>query len=289
MADALILTADDFGFATEINDAVVHAHREGVLSAASLMVTGPAAGHAVALARRLPTLRVGLHLALTDVTPASPPERIPALVDTGGRLRCGFSMLAAGVTLRRKVRQQLAAEIAAQCAAFRRTGLTPDHINAHKHFHLHPMIAELVLDIGRHYGFTALRVPRESSAAYPAWWLPSQLALSPWLALLKMRARQRGFMTPDVVLGRAWSGAMTVDRLRRLLENLPGGVVEIYTHPATSNSFAGHAVGYRYTDELAALTAPAIRELLRRCKLHPGGYRDADRGARPAISVVPAN
>lgn len=289
MVDALVLTADDFGFAAEINEAVEHAHRRGVLSAASLMVTGPAAAHAVALARRLPTLRVGLHLALADVAPASPPECIPALVDTRGRLCCDLPMLAVGITLRSGVRKQLATEIAAQCAAFRRTGLTPDHINAHKHFHLHPVIAGLVLDIGRRYGFTALRVPRESSAAYSVRWLPSQLALAPWLALLEMRARQREYTTPDVVMGRRWSGAMTADRMRLLLEHLPGGIVEIYTHPAVSNSFAGHAAGYRYTDELAALTDPGIREFLQRRKLHLGGYRDAERRARLATAVVPAN
>jgi len=39
----LIVTADDFGLATEVNEAVEIAHRSGILSAASLMVASPGA------------------------------------------------------------------------------------------------------------------------------------------------------------------------------------------------------------------------------------------------------
>src|SRR5471032_3146050 len=69
---ALILTADDFGLHTRVNEAVERAHRNGVLSSASLMVAGDAAADAVERARRLPTLRVGLHVVLADGRPSSP-------------------------------------------------------------------------------------------------------------------------------------------------------------------------------------------------------------------------
>ncbi len=51
---------------------------------------------------------------------------------------------------------------------------------------------------------------------------------------------------------------MTERRIAGLLANLPEGLSEIYTHPATSNVFDGAVPGYRYVDELAALLAPAI-------------------------------
>ena len=63
----LVVTADDFGLSLEVNEAVEQAHREGILTAASLMVSAPAAADAVARAKRLPSLRVGLHLVLVEV------------------------------------------------------------------------------------------------------------------------------------------------------------------------------------------------------------------------------
>jgi hypothetical protein len=80
--------------------------------------------------------------------------------------------------------------------------------------------------------------------------------------------------TPDAVFGLAWSGAMTRERLRSLLERLPAGAVEIYTHPATANVFAGHAPGYGYTDELAALTDPDCVACVRRLGHRLGGFAE---------------
>jgi hypothetical protein len=85
---------------------------------------------------------------------------------------------------------------------------------------------------------------------------------------------------PDAVFGLAWSGAMTRERLRGLLENLPPGLIEIYTHPATANMFTGHAPGYRYTDELAALTDPDCVAALQRSGFRCGGLGDGSRPVR---------
>ena len=80
-AAALIVTADDFGAAVEVNEAVEAAHRTGILTAASLMVSGAAAGDAVARARRNPNLRVGLHLVLVEGRPTLPAAAVPAQRD----------------------------------------------------------------------------------------------------------------------------------------------------------------------------------------------------------------
>jgi len=264
-----VITADDFGLAREVNEAVELAHRQGVLSAASLMVGGPAAADAVAVARRNPDLRVGLHLVLVDGSPMSPPELIPNLLDSRGRLRSGMARLGFALALRPEVRRQVRREIAAQFRAYQRTGLPLDHVNAHKHFHLHPIVAQQVLAVGREFGISALRVPRE----------PHMHGLAPWTTLLQMRARRAGLVTPDAVFGLRWSGQMTADRITEVLRGLPAGLVEIYTHPATADSFAGHAPGYRYRDELAALCNPDVIEALRQCGRAPGGYADIPRAA----------
>jgi hopanoid biosynthesis associated protein HpnK len=261
---SLIVTADDFGLAREVNEAVEIAHVDGILTAASLMVGAPATDDAVARARRLPTLRVGLHLVLVDGAPLLPPDQVPDLVDARGRFRDDMTRAGVAIFFRPLVRRQLAAEIDAQFAAFAATGLVLDHVNAHKHFHLHPTIARHIVAIGRRYGLRAMRVPDEPSALLARVDPATRVSppLWPVTALLRRRLRRAGLQAPDRVFGLAWSGAMTAPRVAALLHHLPDGVTELYTHLATADRFVGSAPGYRYADELAALTDAGTRAAL---------------------------
>lgn len=258
----IIVTSDDFGAAFEVNEAVERAHVDGVLSCASLMVTGPAAEDAVARARRLPRLGVGLHLVLVEGVPALPPEQLPDLVDTSGHFRTDMARAGATMFFKPAARAQLAAEITAQFAAFARTGLPLDHVNAHKHFHLHPTIAGLVIAIGRRFGMKAVRAPVEPFAPLAAV-EPVRLGAEAriaglWAKLLRRRLRRAGLSVPDQVFGLAWSGAVTADRLAGLLLHVPDGVTEIYAHPATDDAYPGHYPGYAYEAELGALLDPRV-------------------------------
>jgi hopanoid biosynthesis associated protein HpnK len=274
----LIVTADDFGLAPEVNAAVETAHRNGILTAASLMIGAPAAADAVDRARRMPSLKVGLHIVLTDGYPVSPPSRLPNLVDRSGRFRSDMARASVRIFVDPTVRRQVADEIAAQFEAFLATGLRLDHVDCHKHWHLHPTIAGLILDIGQRHGMTALRIPSEpvrvlrlidkQTSSKLSW------VTSTWAALLKARVRRRRLLAADRVFGLAWSGAMTESRLAGLLAHLPNGLTEIYFHPATSNSFSGATPGYRYVDELAALVAPTIVLAARGHDIRLIGYTD---------------
>ncbi|WP_135468361.1 hopanoid biosynthesis-associated protein HpnK [Crenalkalicoccus roseus] len=270
----VILTADDLGLAPEVNEAVERAHREGVLTAASLMVGERAAAGAVAIARRNPRLAIGLHLTLTNGTPVLPPARIPALVGPDGRLRDDMAALGLALAASRAARRQLRDEIAAQFAAFRATGLPCDHLNAHRHFHLHPVIAALAFRAAREHGVRAVRIPWEPPAlvraADPATPRTQSRALVPFAALLRRLAARFGLAAPDRVVGLAWSGAFTAGRLAAVLPLLPAGTTEIYLHPATAGGFPGGAPGYRHAEELAALTDARVREAA--AGLASGGY-----------------
>src|SRR5450432_3836486 len=127
MVKQLIITADDFGAAREVNEAVEQAHRSGILTATSLMVSAPAAADAVARAKQMPNLRVGLHLTLVDDRPTLPAVQIPRLVDRDGFFRSDMARAGAAMFFLPGVRKQLAAEIEAQFEAFAATGLTLDH------------------------------------------------------------------------------------------------------------------------------------------------------------------
>ncbi len=282
----LIVTADDFGAAREVNEAVEIAHTTGILTAASLMVGGAQVDDAVARARRLPGLRVGLHLTLVEGRPVLPAAAVSRLTDASGAFRCDMAAMGALFATSPQARRQLAAEITAQFEAFRATGLALDHCNAHKHFHLHPFIGGLIASIGSRFGLRSVRVPLEPAGVLrklePDTPRIPALAMAPWALLLRQRLRAAGLLTSDRVFGLQWSGRMTRERLRGLITNLPDGLNEIYLHPATG-SYAGAARGYCYREELEALTAPDVAASCRDLEL--GGFRDFGTGEPEGASV----
>jgi hopanoid biosynthesis associated protein HpnK len=273
----LVVTADDFGAALEVNDAVLDAHANGILTAASLMVGAPAAADAVARAHAAPGLRVGLHLVLVEGRPMLPAAQVPDLVDGAGNFRTDMARTGAAMFFLPSVRRQLAAEIAAQFEAFRATGLALDHVNAHKHFHLHPTIAALMLSIGRDFGLTAARVPLEPAATLarvePYRGSGVAALTRPFAQGLRRRFARAGIASPDQVFGLAWSGAMTAPRLKGIVENLPAGLSEIYLHPATG-PYPGAAPGYAYGAERAALLDPGVIAAAGAADIRLGGFCD---------------
>ena len=234
------------------------------------MVGEAAVADAVARARATPSLKVGLHLALIEGTPVSDPSAIPDLVDKSGRFP--NDMVAAGFRFffLPHVRRQLAAEIRAQFEAFKATGLELDHVNTHKHIHLHPTVAAMMIDIGRDYGLKAMRVPYEPvgpiarATGTAAGTNLGDTALRLWTRQLVGKIRRAGLTANDQVFGLAWSGALTEARLLALIPHLPEGVSEIYGHPATAMTptIRRTMPDYRHPEELAGLASPRVREAL---------------------------
>ena len=268
---ALIVTADDFGLHSRVNAAVERAHRDGVLKAASLMVAAPAAQDAVERARRLPSLRVGLHLVLADGPATLPALQIPALVGPDGRF--GDAMVRDGFRFffLPSVRRALAREIRAQFEAFAATGLPLDHVNAHKHFHVHPTVLSLVLSIGREFGLRAVRLPFEANAP---WWL------RPWIGLMQRRLARAGIAYNDYVAGIEHTGGMDEAALLDALARMPAqGVGEIYCHPAEAAAAGEGPItasmqAYRHADELDALLSPRVAAAIAQAGLVCGGFQD---------------
>jgi chitin disaccharide deacetylase len=268
----LIVSADDFGLSLPVNEAIERAHRDGILTTASLMVAAPATADAVRRARTLPSLKVGLHVVLVNGRPVLPSRDVPDLLDREGRFATDLARAGVRFFFEPRVRRQLDAEIRAQFEAFRATGLSLDHVNAHNHMHLHPTVLGLILKVGRRYGMRAIRLPREPF--FPSWCsartdLPQRLGnavlLAPWVALMKVRLRCARIACNDAVFGLNDTGRMTSRRVLDLLAHLPHGVTEMYFHPATrrwSDAAAGMAA-YAFEAEFAALTSAAVIEALR--------------------------
>jgi hopanoid biosynthesis associated protein HpnK len=279
----LIICADDFGLDLAVNEAVEKAHREGVLTTASLMVGAPAAKDAVARARRLPHLRVGLHLVLVDGHAVLPTGEIHSLVDTDGRFDRNMARAGVRFFFSPQARAQLKAEIRAQFEGFRATGLQLDHVNAHKHMHVHPTVARLILEIGRDYRMRTMRVPIEPvgplRAAFPGEHHAAPF-YRPWIERLRRRLLAAGLIINDHLFGLAWSGDFNEERLLRLIPHLPEGVSEIYLHPATDRSpaLAAAMPGYRQQQELAALLSPSVKSLISELGITRVIYRDLKGG-----------
>ncbi len=279
----LIITGDDFGLSLAVNEAIEEAHRKGVLSTASLMVAAKAAGDAVDRARRLPSLRVGLHLVLVGGSPISPPHLLPGLVDAKGEFSSHLFRAGINFFFSPEIRRQLKQETRAQFQAFRNTGLSLDHVNCHKHMHLHPTIGRLILEVGKEYGVRGVRYPYEP--ILPSWRASrkalgrkvlSWLFLLPWLALLKNRLRQAQLCSNHFVFGMNDSGNMNLDLVLRFLKYLPPGVTEIYFHPASRRCLELNPTlqNYHSQEEFAALTSSALREALLASHIQCVGFSD---------------
>jgi hopanoid biosynthesis associated protein HpnK len=254
----IIFSADDFGLTEAVNEAVEQAHLHGVLGQASLMVAAPAAAAAVARAKRLPKLNVGLHLVLVDGDSVLGHARLPHITAPDGRFPRDQAALGVKYFFSPAARRELALEIRAQFEAFLASGLTLHHADAHKHMHLHPTIGGMLIGIGREFGLSRVRVPAEPPAVLRACGQETSFgdrALFAWSRILRWQVLRAGLAAPDHVFGMKWSGHMTTGRVRRLLENLSAGTSEIYFHPAARDDDELRRLmpGYEHAAELRTL------------------------------------
>lgn len=267
----LIVNADDFGGSTAINQAVLRAHREGILTTASLMVNEPGCAEAVRLARENPRLGVGLHLTLLMGHSALPPDKIPGLVNAQGE----FSNDPVGVGVRyffqRRLREQLRAEIHAQFDKFHATGLPLDHVNGHLHLHLHPVVFALLMEDAAALGIRRLRLTRDCLSrsrrmARGRWFYRVSHALI--YDLLSRRAREplrrRGIRHAQITFGLLQTARVDEDYVLKLLPELPAGDSELYSHPSLDKA----------KPEFEALISPQVRDRVRELGIQLIRYQD---------------
>lgn len=252
----LIVNADDFGRSDSINQAVIRAHREGILTTASLMVNEPACSQAVALAGEHPSLGVGLHLTLLCGHSALPAAQIPGLVNGRNEFTNNPSGAGFKYFFNRRLRGQLREEIHAQFQRFKATGLPLDHLNGHLHLHLHPVILRILTEDAAQLGLERVRL------TYDPFWLNLQLASGKLLyrvshalvfhtlaASARPRMSRLGFKHTGHVFGLLQNARVNQQYVTRLLEKLPPGDSELYSHPSLDD----------FKEEFDALVSPQVR------------------------------
>jgi hopanoid biosynthesis associated protein HpnK len=266
----LVVTGDDFGFSRGVNRAILEAHERGILTSASLMVTGEAAAEAVALARSSPGLAVGLHLVVVHGRAALPPREIPRLVDAAGRFRGGPVSAGLRYQFSGEARRELEREIRAQLERFRESGLTLSHVDGHHHMHLHPVVLGVLLDLAEEFQIPAIRLPSEE--------LRLALSLDHRSAVSKVissgvffclrrhgerRLRAAGIGFCERVYGLSATGRVTESYLLGLIPRIRAERVELYCHPALAlPGEPSNGPPESGPKELAALLSGRVREAL---------------------------
>ena len=291
-ARRLVVSGDDFGVAPEVNAGIIHAHRDGILTSTSLMVSGAAVAEAAALARAHPSLAVGLHLVLAQGRPATPPREIPRLVGEDGAFRDQpvlNGLRYAWHWCFRAGRAQLRRELEAQLEAFAATGLELAHVDGHLNMHLHPMVLPILIELAPRYGIRAMRLTREQvgvalrydsrHALRKVWEGTVFRALAAYAA---PRLRAAGIATAERIYGLHQTGHVDERYLLALIPALPPGTSEVYCHPAERSpaALARYQPGYDHAGELAALLSGRVRDAARAAGVELISTRDLQEGAR---------
>lgn len=266
MRRQIILNADDFGCSANINEAIIRAHRQGVLTSTSLMVAGDAVEEALTLARETPTLAVGLHVVVAKGRAVLPPAQIPHIVDSTGSfeddpLRAGLRYF-----FSRTAQRELARELEAQFDRFAATGLGLSHIDSHLHMHLHPTVFDMLLPLAVQYGARGLRLPRDDFWLAMGYdrrhgGLKATWALAFGVLARRCESRLGGnhLTVAHRVYGLMQTGQMHEAYVANLLRRLKVPTAELYFHPSTV--FESETSGPN-PDDLATLLSPTVRQVI---------------------------
>lgn len=263
----ILFNCDDLGKNRAVNGAILKAHRDGVLGSASLMVTGEALDEAIAIAKSNSKLKVGLHLVLSEATPALPREKVLRLVADDGNFFSDPAVAGIRLAWDGQARAQAAAEIEAQFRKFMETGINPAHVDGHHHLHMHPFIFRECSKWAAHFKFPRIRIAREWGEPLPprrdgrafAAKIFRHFIFRSLCGFAGRTARRNGLQFLQGVLGLWESGRMSESYLLQSLPLLPEGDWEVYVHVG----------GDGCEEELEGMLSPRVREMLEKRGIGP--------------------
>ncbi len=238
----VIVNGDDFGFSHGVNEGIIQAHTQGILTSTSLMVTGEAFEEAVDLAQQHPSLAIGLHLVLGCGKAALPPEQIPHLVDEQGRFPDNPAQAGWRYYFNQSARQELHQEIETQLQRFLATGLLLSHVDGHLHHHANPAVLDVLMTLAPKYDIPVIRLPHEELKytlnVDSQGWLAKGLGWSVF-RLLRQHGEQmlstQGVRYAERVYGLLQSGSVSEPYLLGLIPQIQANLVELYAHPAIAH------------------------------------------------------
>lgn len=262
----VIINADDMGLHRAINQGIAQAHRQGVVTSASIVACGEAFEDAVDILRACPALGAGVHLTLVEERPVAPARMVPSLIDRAGQMRPSYKHFARDWCMGLIKKQEVEYELEAQVERVLQHGIRPSHLDSHQHVHCLPGIWGLVLKIARKYHVPFVRMP----AFDRLWWKGESLAvpiLRTGINLMSFVRRRFGSSKvkfADCMRGAAFSGHMTVAILLRILDDVRSEITEVLVHPGLSDEGLRtryrHWDGFSWGSDLQAVTDPRVIE-----------------------------
>jgi hopanoid biosynthesis associated protein HpnK len=284
---ALIINADDFGYTHGVNEGIIRAHRDGILTSATLMANGAAFDDAVERVRANPNLGVGCHLVLTGGNSVAPREEIPSLADREGRLPLSLRALVTRLSLGSVRTEDIETELSAQLEKIRRAGIELTHVDTHKHTHVHPRVMAAVGRVAGKFGITRVRNPIEnlrdswrtarSEHTGIALSMAASCAVSSVGSWFQSTARRYKLRSPEHFLGLAITGSVSAAALCRLIDTLPDGHTEIMTHPGLCDAelmSTDTRLNRQRETELDGLLSPEARRLAEAKAVRLISYRE---------------
>ena len=263
---SVIITADDFGLSREVNAAVLSTFRDGVLTAASLMVASAARDEAASLAHEHPNLDVGLHLVVCRGSSVLAPERLCGIVDESGRFRQQPVFAGMRYFFDRRLRTYLRDEVRAQIETHLKLVGYLNHLDGHLNFHVHPVIAAILIELVTEYRIPCMRLPREpllTTLRLARDHFPRKLIESIIFKTLSRRMfklmHARGIRTTDRLFGLHQTGHVSEAYVAGLIARLPAGTTELYFHPAQGMDASAPSAAQTETQ---ILKSPRIRDAL---------------------------
>ena len=233
------------------------------------MAAGAAGEEAAELARSLPGLGIGVHLTLVAERPVLPPEKIPSLVGTDGRLLPDYTAFLQRLMRGGIRRREIYAECEAQISRVEGWGITPTHLDSHQHLHVFPGIRSICFALMRAHGIRRMRLPAEpflfSPGHAPLARRLAKCALTSCARLARHEAKKQHVLMPDTFFGMTAGGHLVEQTLLSILKRLPAGTSEIMIHPGADAAALGRLYhwGYLWEDELAAAVSDKTMQLIR--------------------------
>jgi len=274
----LIVNADDLGWSEGVNRGIAEAHRHGIVTSTSVLANGAAFVLAVELARTTPGLGVGVHLNLSDGPPAAEPETVTSVLSDSGEFAGSPESLLLRIARRSVDLGEVEREWDAQISKVREAGISPTHLDGHKHVHMLPGLFEIALRLAKRHEIPAVRVAHEESSLRTALAagryqnagiVIKQGVQARGLKLLAPDAREMaeraGIATADYFCGIAQTGELTREGLERLLRALPEGTTELMVHPGyLDDALKKSPTRLRESreEELRILTDTGVRNLV---------------------------
>jgi predicted glycoside hydrolase/deacetylase ChbG (UPF0249 family) len=268
----LVVTADDVGLHPGMTLGALKAHDEGIVTACSVVATGPALDHAVERLRERPGLDAGVHLTFVGERPLSPPERVRSLLGPDGAFLPGFRAFAARYILGRIDGAELEAELRRQIERLLAAGLRLVHANSHQHLHVLPRVFETVLKLAEEYHIPWVRIPHDPATALS----PRALEIG-ILNGIGRQARQKlkgsAVRTANRTIGILDAGRLTPGRLTRILKDVEN-VTELVCHPGIGDRELEDAYrwGYGWDQETAALRDAGVKKALLEGGIEVSGF-----------------